>query len=168
MLFRTATFLVALKSSIRNRFAMTDYIMQEEFRLDLFLSSKIDVIYEMFKERALMTYIRPYASIDLLKLMEQLCYSSDHTKELEMKLANLIMKRKINGRIDRHKKILYNNLPETNALNRVHEKIEELDFFYDLASSCHSLRRKALVLLKNERSNDPGMKPERRGDESVK
>ncbi|KAI8084756.1 26S proteasome subunit RPN7-domain-containing protein [Halteromyces radiatus] len=78
---------------------------REDWKLDIYLNSHIDPIFQCVREKAMVQYCIPYSIVDLGRMA-----SAFHTTvdQLESELVKLIgQKGKIDGRIDSHEKVLY-------------------------------------------------------------
>ncbi|KAI2809698.1 hypothetical protein RDWZM_003104 [Blomia tropicalis] len=78
--------------------------MKDSFLLDMFLAPRIDELYSMIRNRALVQYFSPYLSADLVLMARS--FNTTITL-LEDELMQLILDGQIQARIDSHNKILY-------------------------------------------------------------
>ncbi|ORZ15645.1 26S proteasome subunit RPN7-domain-containing protein [Absidia repens] len=77
----------------------------DDWKLDLYLNTHIDTIFQCIRERAMVQYCIPYSIID----MHRMAFAFNTTTEkLESELVQLIgHKGRISARIDSHEKLLY-------------------------------------------------------------
>ncbi|KAG1663636.1 hypothetical protein FOA52_011691 [Chlamydomonas sp. UWO 241] len=78
--------------------------MQAGMRLDLHLSEHLDSLYAQIRQRAVMQYVAPFTSVDLMVMAES--FNTSATK-LEKEVAGLIIEGKVHARIDSHRKVLH-------------------------------------------------------------
>jgi COP9 signalosome complex subunit 1 len=78
--------------------------MKDNFVLDLYLASHVEVLYSQIRNRALCQYFSPYLSADMRKMAESF---NTTVTGLEEELMQLILEGKISARIDSHNKVLY-------------------------------------------------------------
>ena len=116
--------------------------MRNNWLLDIYLSSHVDTLYNMIRERALCQYFGSYSSIDMRKMAAAFNTSVD---ELQEELSLLIQNDAIKGRIDSHNKILF--AKETNYRTVIMDKALELGQEFERKSSV-MLAKCALVKAK--------------------
>lgn len=90
-----------------------------ELSMDIYLCNHLDSLLKIIKEKALCQYIRPFVSVDLVKMSK--IFNFQDVLQLEMELVTLIQKKEILGRIDAHQKILFlkESQPLQSALHNV-------------------------------------------------
>eukprot|EP00803_Ostreobium_quekettii_P008074 evm.model.scf_194.2 EVM.evm.TU.scf_194.2 scf_194:11876-18216(-) len=72
--------------------------------LDIHLHSHVEGLYQAIRQKALIQYTIPFMSVDLHPMAEAFSVS---VSELEKELVSLIMEKRIQARIDSHRKVLY-------------------------------------------------------------
>jgi COP9 signalosome complex subunit 1 len=120
--------------------------------LDIYLHQHVASLYEKVRNKALVQYFSPFASVDL-NIMAQAFNTT--VANLEKELSRLIMEGSIQARIDSHNKRLYAR--QTDQRSSTFEKTVRLGEEYQETS-------KAMLLRVNILRNDFVVKPQRRED----
>ena len=128
--------------------------MKNNWLLDLYLSSHVDTLYKMIRERALCQYFGSYSSIDMRKMATAFNTSVD---DLQEELAVLIQNDAIQGRIDSHNKILL--AKEVNHRTAILDKAVELGDEFERKSNvmlakCALVKARVVVSWKNGQGRD--------------
>lgn len=126
--------------------------MKPNLLLDIYLHQHVASLYEKVRNKALVQYFSPFASVDL-NIMAQAF--NTNVANLEKELSRLIMEGSISARIDSHNKRLYAR--QTDQRSSTFDKTIRLGEEYQESS-------KALLLRVNVLRNDFVVKPQRRDD----
>lgn len=128
------------------------YFFKPNLLLDIYLHQHVASLYEKVRNKALVQYFSPFASVDL-NIMAQAF--NTNVANLEKELSRLIMEGSISARIDSHNKRLYAR--QTDQRSSTFDKTIRLGEEYQESS-------KALLLRVNVLRNDFVVKPQRRDD----
>ena len=129
--------------------------MRNNWILDMYISSHVDTLYQMIRERALCQYFGSYSSIDMRRMAAAFNTSVDNLQE---ELSVLIQNNAINGRIDSHNKVLYAR--EINQRTATFEKALELGQEFERKSTAMLAKCalvKAKILVSWKQNEQPGM-----------
>lgn len=94
-------------------------------QFDPFFGHKIDTVIEKIRKKALVQYVTPYKIIDLREIAKAFNISLE---KIEEEIAELIVSKQIQAKIDSHSKLLYSR-KENEMINSYNEAIELGDMF---------------------------------------
>ncbi|KAJ3292275.1 cop9 signalosome complex subunit [Borealophlyctis nickersoniae] len=126
--------------------------LKNNFLLDLYLHSHVDLIYQNIRKKALVQYFSPFLSID----MNQMATAFDTTiSQLEPEIASLITENQIRGRIDSHNKVL--RVKQTDQRSSIFEKALKNGAEYQKQTAHMLLRMKLMrndMIVKDDRQRE--------------
>lgn len=125
-----------------------------EFKLDIFLSRHVDILYANIRKKAFAQYFSTFSSVDMNRMA---AVFGTVVKELEIEVAILIEEEMLNCRIDSHNKVLRER--EIDLRSSTVEKCFALGDEFEETSEFLLMKMKLLnagVVIKEEQGNRGG------------